>query len=187
MRHLPRSRRLGRTSAAALAVLALAVGACGDDDAGGQTDKAHEFVPLDGSPRVPDDAGTVVAVADDFSTLALDGDRVFEIDERLQAFAAATGSIEPVREFVGQYVQVGTDGDTVQWIGRISAVAAQPDGRKLAYYVGVATEVDDRQVTFREGTVLELADGVELPGPVPVAVTATIDVTTNVVTAAEPG
>lgn len=165
-----------------LATVGLFVSACGGDD-----DGAAPAVELDGTARPADAAGVLLDVADDFSTLTLDGDRTYEIDDDLLAFAAADASIQPVLRLVDQYVQVGLDGDTVVWIGAISAVVDLPDAEPVAYFTDVLEEVDGSTATFRSGTVLALASEIDAPADLPAAVVATIDVGNGQVVALEPG
>lgn len=173
----------GRTLAAVLGVLLLALSACGGDDAAAVG--SRPFVALDGSPREPDDAGRLVDVADDFSTLTLDGGRRYRVDHRLQSFSALDGSIQPLIRWHNQYVQVGLDGDTVQWLGGVAAVVEVPGDDPVAYFTDVLVEVGDRQLVFRSGAVFDVAPGVTPPAAAPVAVVATIDVTANHVVALE--
>ncbi len=176
--------RLPRVLASVL-TLGLVLGACGDDDVA-KTESAP-FVELNGSPRTPDAEGVVTDVADDFSTLTLDGDRVYEIHKNLQSFAAGDGSIQPVIRWQGQYAQVGLDGDTVEWIGGIAAVVAVPDQPQVVYVPGVITKIDGDRLIFRSGLVLTAGAGIVAPSAPPVAVVATIDVASKLVTALEPG
>ena len=169
-----------RAVAVGLALVFLA--ACGD---GGGGTSAESF--LDGSPRISDVEGRLVEVADDFSTITLDGDRVYEVDDDLLSFAAVDGSIQPLLRWESQYVQVGLEGDVADWVGGISAVADLPDEPAVAYFTDVLTEVDGSEAVFRSGTVLTLGDDVELPEELPAAVVATIDVETHRVAAIEPG
>lgn len=178
--------RLRRAALVLAAVSVFGVGGCGDDDGG---DEAAGFVALDGSPRPADDSGVLTEVADDFSSLTLDGDRRFDIDEDLTSFAAADGSIQPVGRYVGNFVQVGLDdeGGTVQWLGSIASVVSTPGEPATAYFTGVLIEVDDEgRLVFRSGTVLE-ADGSVVVPDVPASVVATIDVESGTVTTIEPG
>jgi hypothetical protein len=175
-----------RRAALVLAVAALGLAGCGGDDDG--DGGASGFVELDGTPRRADDAGVLTEVAEDFSSLTLDGDRRFDIHEELTSFAAADGSIQPVGRYVGNYVQVGLDddGDTVQWLGSIASIVDTADQPPVAYFTGVLVDVDDGRLVFRSGTVLEAANSVETPD-VPASVVATIDVESGTVTAIERG
>ena len=178
--------RFRRVALVLAALVAFGVAGCGDDDGG---DEAAGFVALDGSPRPADDAGVLTEVADDFSSLTLDGDRRFDIHEDLTSFAAADGSIQPVGRYVGNYVQVGLDdeGGTVQWLGSIASVVSLPDEPAKAYFTGVLIEVDDEhRLVFRSGTVLEADRSVDVPD-VPAAVVVAIDVESGTVTSIEAG
>ena len=138
--------------AATVAVAALAVGGCADDDVGGA-------FALDGSPRFPDDEGVVTSVV--IGELELDGDRTYGMSSDLVSFSTYTMELEPVLGWDGSYVQVGLDGDTVVWIAGIADVF--PSDPPSAYYTGELVEVDDDgRLIFADGTVLELADDAEV-------------------------
>ena len=150
-----------RRLASFVLLLALAFGACGGGD-----DRAG--IALDGSPRVPDEEGVVASIADDFSTLTLDGGRTFEIPDDVQSFATVDGSTQPLRRRVGQYVQLGVDGRTVRWVAGIAAVVDGPTGR-VVYYTGTLRDAVGRRLDFADGTVLQLDDAAD-PGAVEAAV-----------------
>lgn len=141
--------RLVRAAAAATAVLALGAAACGGDDDG-------PSIKLDGSPRVPDAEGVVVEVSDE--ELVLDGDRKFDVSDDLMAFSTYSLETIPLAQRKGQYVQVGLDGETVEWL----ALIGEPLEDRV-YYTGELEEIDGEQLVFADGTVLTLADGVKPP------------------------
>jgi hypothetical protein len=131
-------------------VAALALAGCADDDG------AADFA-LDGSPRFPDDEGVVTSVS--IGELELDDDRTYGMSVELESFSTYTMELEPVLGWDGHYVQVGLDGDTVVWIAGVADVFPGPP--LTAYYTGQLVEIDaDRKLVFRDGTVLQLADGV---------------------------
>ena len=153
-------RRLLRAAALLLGVLAFAggVGAC----SGGDADKPS--IALDGSPRVPDVEGLVDKVADDFSTLTLDGDRTFPISKKTQSFSTVDATTQPLRRWVGQYVHVGLGDDReVEWVAGIAAVVPAADGTQAVYYSGELRKAEGRRLEFADGTVLRLVDGTEPP------------------------
>jgi hypothetical protein len=133
-------------------VLAALLGACGR----GGGDDGH--VALDGSPRVPDVEGVVAKLADDFSTLTLEGGRTYEIPKDVQSFSTVDGSTQPLRRRVGQYVQLGLDGRTVRWVAGFSAVVDGPSG-PVVYYTGTLRKAVGARLEFADGTVLRLAPG----------------------------
>ncbi len=146
---------------------------CGGGAAGNED---HLHVALDGSPRVPDAAGVVTAMDDDFATLTLDGDDVHPIDPSVQSFASLDGSTQPLRARLGQYVHVGLDGDTIVWVAGIGSVLRLPDQPETVVYLGAITEVDrpGRRLILRDGTVFAIGDELALDdvpdpsdGPVP--------------------
>ena len=98
-------------------------------------------------------------------SLTLDGKRSYQVSQELRSFSALDLSIQPLAEAQDAYVQVGLDGRTVVWLGRISKVV--PTDPPRAFYIGRFSRVEDsddgRRVVFGEGTVLALADGVEPP------------------------
>ena len=120
---------------------------------------------LDGSPRIADDEGIVTALDVDGLSLTLDGKRSYQVSEQLRSFSALDLSIQPLADAKDAYVQVGLDGRTVVWLGRIARVV--PTDPPRVYYVGRFTRVEDsdegRRIVFGEGTVLALGDGVEPP------------------------
>ena len=144
------SRRI-RAAAAVAAVLALALSACGGND-----DKSS--IALDGSPRVPDAEGVVTEVSDD--EIVLDGHRAFGVSDELLAFSTYTLEAVPLAHRKGQYVQVGLDGDTVEWL----ALIGEPLEDRV-YYTGELEEIDGDRLVFADGTVLTLGSGVESPAP----------------------
>lgn len=144
---------------AALLVTALLGAACG------RGEETTAPVVLDGSPRTADDEGVITALDVPGRTLTLDGERSYQVSEQLRSFSALNLSIQPLADAKGAYVQVGLDGRTVVWLGRIAQVV--PTKPPRVYYVGRFGRVEDsedgRRVVFGEGTVLALADGVEPP------------------------
>lgn len=152
-----------RRIAIAFASIALVVGACGDDDV--DASAAGSFVALDGSPRVPDDAGVVTAIDADFATLTLDGEAVYEIHDRVQSFASLDGSTLPLRSRLGVYVHVGLEGDTVVWVASIGSVLRIDGQPQTVGYLAAIRDVDEaeRRITLRDGTVFALADSLQLP------------------------
>ena len=164
----------------ALALLG-SVAACGGDDDEGRA----AFVELDGSPRPPDDAGVITAIADDNSTITIDGEVVYELHEALQSFSSLDGSTQPLRSRLGQYVHLGLDGDTAVWVAGIGAVA-RIDGRpQTVTYLGTIDAVDDRTITMVDGTVFELADGVDAPGELPAPAVLRVGVSDDAVLSIE--
>jgi hypothetical protein len=175
-----------RASAALVALLlVLAPAACGDDD-GGSSDSTP-YIELDGSPRHPDEEGVLVEVADDFSTLTLDGDRTYDVAEDLQCFATQDGATVPLLQRVGEYVQVGIEDDTVVWVASIADVVDGPES-DVVYYVGDVVDLVDGALIFDDGTVLQVSAALDLPAPPDdrARITATIDPNQRVVTAVEP-
>lgn len=134
-------------------MVALALPACGD---GGGDPRDI----LDGEPRVPDDEG--IATRLDFERITLDDRRTYGVSEHLLAFSTYTLQLEPMLTRRAQYVQIGLDGGTMVWMAGIGAVLPAGD-RLSAYYNGVLTGVEGGRVTFEDGTVLRIGDGVEIP------------------------
>jgi hypothetical protein len=178
--------RTGLVRSVALLVGLLAVlGACSNDDA------AKPAVTLDGSPRVPDVEGVVEKVADDFSSLTLDGDRTYVVSKTKgpQSFSTVDGATQPLRRWVGQYVQLGLGDDdkTVEWVAGIAAVVPTADGKKAVYYSGELRQATGKRLEFADGTVLRLVDGAEPPAKAEgKQVLATIDPDARVVVSLVP-
>lgn len=143
-------RRLAGFVAAAV----LAVGGCG----------SGEGDIRDGRARFPDDQGVVTEITT--ASITLDGQRTYEVSDRLAAFNTYSLELEPMLGRADQYVQIGLDGDTMIWMAGIGAVV--PLDPPSAFYVGELDEVveddDGRAAVFVDGTVLRLAPGVEAPG-----------------------
>lgn len=176
-------RSAGRRILAGACLAAVALGpltACGDDGSEGAG-----FVELDGSPRHPDDAGVVTAIADDNSTITVDGEVVYELHEQLQSFSSIDGSTQPLRSRLGQYVHLGLDGDTAVWVAGIGAVARIEGRPQTVTYLGTIDSVDGRTISLVDGTVFELADGVEAPEALPAPAVLRVGVGDDAVVALE--
>jgi nucleoid-associated protein YgaU len=151
----------------------LTVSACGGGGGGGD-------IKLDGSPRVPDDEGVATEVTRE--RITLDGDRTYDVSDRLRSFSTYTLKLEPMLNRKGQYVQVGLDGDTVVWMAGVAAVVQTAQGPSV-FYVGDLEEIDDGRAVFADGTVLRTAEGVSAE---PGRVQARIDVPKRRVTELRP-
>lgn len=173
-------RRL--TAAVAAGLLALAGAAC-SDETGTAASSPTTFVALDGSPRTPDDAGVLTALDEGFATLVLDGETVYDLSPAVQSFASLDGSTQPLKGRVGQYVQVGLDGNTVVWVAGLGAVVRLDGQAEHVVYLGRIATVRADRIELQDGTVLRLADGVTIggePSPeAPLAAVLTIDVATD--------
>lgn len=115
---------------------------------------------LDGRPRIPDAEGVVERIS--FERITLDGGRTYDVDQDLQSFSTYTLEAVPMLHRLGQYVQLGLDGQKVTWMAGIGVVvrsAAPP----VVYYNGVLVRRDGPRAIFRDGTVLQLAPGVNPP------------------------
>lgn len=137
---------------AALAV-ALATTAC----SGGGGDS----FALDGSPRPPDLAGVVTGV--DREHLVVDGGRRLRLAGDLASFSTYDLIATPVLHHRGRYVHAGLDGDRVEWVASIGVVVRAEGRAPVVFYNGDLVDVDDGEATFRDGTVLTLAEGVTAP------------------------
>lgn len=174
-----RRRFPAATLVLALLVPSLLGAACSQGEASSSPTTA---VPLDGSPRYPDAEGVVVAIAADFSTITLDGDRTYGIQEDVQSFSALDGSTQQLLQREGQYVQVGLKDGKVRWIGGIAALVRTTGQPPVVYYSGNLVEVRKDKAIFEDGTVLTLGDAVEPPDGA-VRLMATIDPVAHVVIA----
>lgn len=137
--------------AAGVVSIALLAGACGGD--------SGPDVALDGSPRVPDDEGVLTAVSNE--RITLDDERTYDVDKHALVFSTYTRAVESLQNRKGQYVQIGTDGDRMEWMAGIAAVV--PGDPPTVYYIGHLTEAGARTLIFRDGTVLRRGEGVEVP------------------------
>lgn len=115
-------------------------------------------VALDGSPRIPDDEGIVTAV--DLSSFTLDGQRTYRIEDDLVSFSNIDLRTVPLLFTKGQYVQVGADGHTARWIGTVAKpLKTTPP---VVIYEGTLRSVADGRLVFANGTVLRVADSVDV-------------------------
>ena len=120
---------------------------------------AHRVV-LDGRPRFPDAEGVVEQIS--FEKVTLDGGRSYGVRKDLQSFSTYDLAAVPMLQRQGQYVQLGLDGRRVAWMAMVGEVvhgAAAP----VVYYNGTLVRLDGDRAIFRDGTVLQLADGVTSP------------------------
>lgn len=168
-----RRRRLVVVVLTSVVVLSLVSCQRGDDS---------EALVLDGSPRRPDVEGVVRDVT--FSSLTLDDGRRFTIDRSLQSFSTYTLESLPVLGRKDQYVHLGVDEDKVRWIASIGPVVK--GSVPSVFYTGTVLRIEERQVIFRDGTVLRSRDTV--PAEVKGAfVVAEIDPSGRVVRRLTPG
>lgn len=134
--------------------LALLAGAC----SGGGGDDGFA---LDGSPRRPDLAGVVTDVST--KDVVVDGGKRRRFADGLASFSTYDLVATPVLHHRDRYVHAGLDGDRVEWVAGIGVVVRAEGRPPVVFYNGDLVEADDGRATFRDGTVLTLADGVEVP------------------------
>jgi hypothetical protein len=120
---------------------------------------SHRLV-LDGRPRVPDVEGVVEQVS--LEKVTLDGGRSYGVRKDLQSFSTYDLAAVPMLQRLGQYVQLGLDGKKVAWMAMIGEVV-RGTTPPVVYYNGVLVRLDGDRAIFRDGTVLQLADGVTSP------------------------
>jgi hypothetical protein len=135
-------------------VLVLIVAGCSGDDDGNK-------VVLDGSPRFPDVEGVVERISLD--RITLDGGRSYDVASDLASFSTYDLVATPMLHRQGQYVQLGLDGDTAEWMAGIGVVVRAPGKEPVVYFNGSLQTVHDGRAIFRNGTVLRLAEGVKSP------------------------
>lgn len=169
-------RRLAFAAPVAFSAMLLVAACSGGATSSGPT----TAVPLDGTPRYPDAEGIVVDIADDFSTITLDGDRTFGIDDNVQSFSTLDGSVQQLLRREGQYVQVGLEDGSVRWMAGIAAVVRAPGQPPVVYYSGNLVEVRGEHAVFEDGTVLTLSEELDAP-PTGARYTATISADEHVV------
>jgi len=123
--------------------------------------RSHEDrLVLDGRPRIPDVEGVVEQIS--FERITLDGGRSFAIRKDLQSFSTYDLAAVPMLHRLGQYVQLGLDGKKVEWMAGIGVVVRSV-APPVVYYNGILVRLDGDRAIFRDGTVLQLADGVTSP------------------------
>jgi hypothetical protein len=177
-----------RSALALLALMGVAILVAGG--AACQRDRADDVVvELDGSPRVPDDEGVATELTKE--RITLDGERTYRVSPRLVSFSTYTGAVEPMLGRRGQYVHIGLDRDgddeVMVWMAGIAHVVhgagvggppPGPGSKPAVYYTGDLVDVEEhdggRRGVFRDGTVIALAAGVEVPEP-PAGVSVEID------------
>ena len=120
---------------------------------------SHRLV-LDGRLRPPDAEGVVEKIS--FESVTLDGGRTFQVRKDLQSFSTYDLAAVPMLQRSGQYVHLGLDGKRVAWMAMIGEVVRGADS-PVVYYNGVLVRLDGDRAIFRDGTVLQLADGVTSP------------------------
>ncbi len=121
-------------------------------------DKAR--LVLDGRPRLPDAEGVVEKIS--FEQITLDGGRSYGVRKDLQSFSTYDLAAVPMLHRLGQYVQLGLDGKKVAWMAMIGEVV-RGTTPPVVYYNGVLLRLEGDRAIFRDGTVLQLADGVTSP------------------------
>ncbi len=136
--------------------MAMVVAGCSP---GGEEDK----FALDGSPRFPDAEGVVEEIS--LQRITLDGDRSYKVADDLASFSTYDLSVTPMLHRKGQYVHLGLDGDTAEWMAGIGVVVRAPGKAPVVYYNGYLLRVVDGRAVFRNGTVLRLGEGVKSPAP----------------------
>lgn len=114
-------------------------------------------IRLDGSPRHPDDEGLVTAVSHE--SVTLDGERTYDIDRDLICFSSLDLSAVPVLYTEGQYVQIGLDGDTAEWIGTIAKPLTTEPPRVVV--LGEIESIEEGSLVFDDGLVLRAAPGLD--------------------------
>ncbi len=175
--------RAGTRAALALGLIASLGAACSAGASTGST--AVTWVPLDGSPRHPSDAGVLTALDDEFASLVLDGETRYRVSRTVQSFAGPDGSTQPLRSRIGQYVQIGVEAGEVVWVAGIGAVVRVPGQPEQVLYMGRVVEIDGDEITLLDGTVLQLAAGKSIEGKptrdAPVTVLLHLDVVTDTV------
>ncbi len=128
---------------------------------GGCTKSDDDRLVLDGRPRFPDAEGVVEDIS--FERITLDGGRSYGVSKELQSFSTYDLAAVPMLHRRGQYVQLGLDGKKVAWMAGIGVVVRTPAAPPVVYYNGVLVRLDADRAIFRDGTVLQLADGVTSP------------------------
>ena len=114
---------------------------------------------LDGRPRMPDAEGVVEKIS--ATRITLDGGRSYGVRGDLQSFSTYDLAPVPMLHRLGQYVQLGLDGDNVAWMAGVGLVVRASPAPPVVFYNGRLVRIDSgRRAIFRDGTVLLLAPGV---------------------------
>ena len=145
-------RRVGPVLVALL--VASSFVACGSED-----DPAPS-IKLDGSARVPDDAGIVDAVS--VEEITIDG-RERPLSKYLQSFSTYKLTVVPVLQSEGAYVHVGVTRGQVVWLAVVAKPLPKDGGGSAAFYTGTVVRTDEDGVVFQDGTVLDRASGLDEP------------------------
>ncbi|MEY2417483.1 MAG: hypothetical protein QOG90_163 [Actinomycetota bacterium] len=139
---------------AALATSAvITLGACGGSSAAA--------VKLDGSPRIPDAEGIVKTAS--INGITLDGGRRYGVSKKLMSFSTYNRKLVPLVRMIGAYAHVGLKGKTVVWIAKIGVVTRDGAGHATVQYQGDLVKVNGERLTFGDGTVLTLKNGLKPP------------------------
>ncbi len=155
-----------------LGAAVLLLGACG-----GGTDKPA--VLLDGSPRTPAVEGVVVGASR--AGITLNRGRHYSVSPHLIVFSTYNRKPVTLDATINDYVQMGLDGNEVQWVGLIGVVVTDADGHRTATYQGELVRAAGRRLEFRDGTVLRLGQGLTVPADPLGSVIAYLDVDKGVV------
>jgi hypothetical protein len=131
-------------------------------------------------PRVPDDRGEVTQI--DFVQIQLDGKRKYGIRKDVQSFVTYNGKVTPLLSWKGKYVHIGLDDErNAIWVAGIGVVDRASTPPSVFYTNGEFVRMRaQRLAVFKDGTVLELTEGLT-PPPKNSKVTAKIDVSKDVV------
>lgn len=116
----------------------------------------------------------------DLSRIVLDGNKKFEISPEVQSFSTYNRTVIPLLTWEGKYVHIGLEDKTVVWIAGIGPVDTSQNPPLVYYTNSVYLEKRGSSAIFLDGTVLRLAEGVEVP-PSETIVKATIDPAKHVV------
>ncbi|MGH2811992.1 MAG: hypothetical protein ACRDI1_04690 [Actinomycetota bacterium] len=123
--------------------------------------------------RVPSDQGVVTSI--NFTQVELDGKRRYSISSEVQSFSTYNGEVTPLLAWEKKYVHLGLEDDTVMWFAGIGVLDRTADPPVVFYANGLVEDIDgEGRLVFADGTVLEPAEGLELP-PEGARVTAKID------------
>lgn len=115
---------------------------------------------LDKGPRYPTDEGVVTDI--NFERMELDGSRVYRISEAIESFTTRSHDVTPLLSWKNRYVHVGVnDQREAIWVAGIGVVTGDP---RVVVYTGAFERVDAKgRAIFRDGTVLQLGEGVQAP------------------------
>lgn len=117
-----------------------------------------------GPPYFPDERGIVTSVS--VEEIEIDGKKRFPINSFVQSFSTyKPKEARPILFWKNRYVHIGLDENkSVIWVAGVGVVDPTTDPPSVFYADGTLQRVDDkRNLIFKDGTVLRMAKGIQVP------------------------